>query len=133
MRLEDYLSYEALEFWFSDNGENLRNDISEVHVICILYCKDYQIDFSVDVFGAHGTKGLPIYSEVIPIESGKVFPGQTVSPIFVTEIFDKKILQLFSQKDLQIRWNPSWSSMAEINPVNPDPLMKLSPKEYYGL
>ncbi|MBL6994744.1 hypothetical protein [Desulfobacula sp.] len=133
MRLEDHLSYEALEFWFADNGENLERDISEVHVICILYCKDYQIDFSVDVFGANGTKGLPVYSEVIPIESDKVFPGQMVSPLFVAEIFEERVLRLFSEKGLQIHWNPGCSSMAEINPLNPDPSMELPPEEDHGL
>lgn len=133
MRLEDHLSYDALEFWFSDNGEKLERDISEVHVICILYCKDYQIDFSVDVFGKNGTKGLPIYSEVIPIESGKAFPGQTVSPLFVTEIFEERVLRLFSEKGLEILWNPGWTYSAEIKPLNPNPLIKLRPKEDHGL
>lgn len=72
MRLYDFISYEALEFWFSDMDENLEKDISAVHVLCILYSKDRYLDFSVDVFGGNGIEDLPVYSEVVPVDSGKV-------------------------------------------------------------
>ena len=129
MRLYDSISYEALEFWFSDMDEHLERDISAVHVLCILYCKNRFLDFSVDVFGANGSDSLPLYSEVIPVESGEVLFAHPISPSFVLGMFDKRILQLFSSKGLSILWNPAWSTSAKIDPLRPDPSVALLPEE----
>ena len=130
MRLYDFISFEALEFWFSDEGEMFERDVSAVHVICILYSKDNLLDFSVDIFGMNGINSLPIYSEVMPVESDEVVSTTpTISPLFVVKFFDKRILNLFSSKGFSIHWNPAWSTNAVIDPLHPDPSMKLIPKK----
>jgi len=44
-------------------------------------------------------------------------------------MFDQRILKLFSDKGLSILWNPEWRTNAEIDPIFPDPSMKLVPEE----
>ena len=130
MRLLDFISYEALEFSFSDEGKLLERDIIAVHVLCILYCKDKLLDFSVDVFGTGYINGLPLYSVVMPVESGEVISAPAISPLFVLEMFDQKILELFSAKGLFIDYNPDWSTSAKIHPFSPDLSTKLFPEKY---
>ena len=129
MRLFDYISYEALEFTFSDEGEVLERDISAVHVVAILSCKDKLLDLTVDAFGAGGVDTLPIYTVQIPVVSGDIISTPFISPLFVTKMFDMNILQLFSDKGLSILWNPEWLTNAEIDPIFPDSSMKLVPEE----
>ncbi len=130
MRLYDFVSYEAMSFAFSDDGEQFECDVSVIHVLCILYCKDKLLDFSVDVFGAKGTDSLPLYSEILPVESREVTSVEPILPYFVTGMFDKRILQLFSRKGLSILWNPGEPSHAEIDPHFPDLTMTLLPEEH---
>jgi hypothetical protein len=120
MRLHDFISYEALDFSFSDEGKVLERDITAVLVLSILYCKDRLLDFSVDVFGDGYIDVLPLYSEVMPVDSGEVLSAPIISPLFVLKMFDKRILQLLSNKGLCIYWNPEWSTSAKIDPLFPD-------------
>jgi len=85
MQLFDFISYEALEFTFSDEGEVLERDISAVHVFAILYCKDKLLDFTVDAFGAGGVDTLPVYTVQMPLDSGKMVSTPNISPLFVTK------------------------------------------------
>lgn len=128
IRLLDFISYEALEFSFADEGKVLETDISAVHVLSILYSKDRLLDFSVDVFGKNYNAGLPLYSEVMPVESGEVVSAPAISPLFVQRMFDKKILQLFSDNELLICWNPESSTCAKIDPLYPDLSIMLLPE-----
>jgi len=130
MRLDDFISYEALEDTFFYEDEDLKTDISAVHVDAILYCKEMFLDFSVDIFGAGGVAGLPLYSEVIPLESNTVVSMPIISPAFVLEMFDTRILQLLSSKGLFISWNPSWKTVSKIDPIAPDLFLELLPEKH---
>jgi len=130
MQLDDFISYEALEDTFLDEGEDLRIDISAVHVDGILYCKEMFLDFSVDVFGSDGLAGLPLYSEVMPLKSNTVFSEPVISPLFVLKMFDLRILQLLSSKRLFISWNPSWKTVSKIAPITPDLSLELLPEKH---
>nr|WP_319492430.1 hypothetical protein [uncultured Desulfobacter sp.] len=129
MQLDDFISYEALEDTFSDEGEDLENDISSIHVEGIVYCKEMFIDFSVDVFGADGVGGLPLYSEVMPLKSNYVISVPVISTLFVLKMFDTRILKLLSEKKLFIAWNPSWKTASTIDPMAPDLSLVLSPEK----
>ena len=129
MRLDDFISYEALADTFLDEDEDLKTDISAVHVLSILYCKEMFLDFSVDVFGSAGDTALPLYSEVIPLESNTVVSMPIISPAFVLKMFDARILQLLSSKGLFINWNPAGKTIAKIDPVTPDLSLKLIPEK----
>jgi len=130
MRLYDFLSYEGLEFAFSDVGEILERDVSAVHVLCNLDCHYGALDFSIDVYGVDGIEVGPVFSEAIPVETGEVISGQLISSLFVVSMFDERIRQLFSDKGLFILWNPDWSTRAEIGPLFPDTSMALLPEEH---
>jgi len=129
MQLYDFISYEALEDTFFDEDEDLRTDISAVHVDGVLYCKEMFLDFSVDVFGAGGVAGLPLYSEVMPLKSNNVASIPVISPLFVLTMFDTRILELLSSKKLFIFWNPSWKTASKIDPMAPDLSLELLPEE----
>lgn len=124
MQLYDFISYEALEDTFLDEGEDLKTDITAVHVDGIFYEKEMYLDFSVDVFGSGGLESLPLYSEVMPLKSNMVATKPVISPLFVLEMFDNRILQLLSSKGLFILWNPSGKTVSKIDPVAPDLSLK---------
>lgn len=130
MRLYDFLSYEGLEFAFSDIDEVLERDISGVHVLCNLDCHYGELDFSIDVYGVDGIDGPPVFSEAMPVDTGEVVSGQLIPASFVAGMFDDRIRQLFSARGLCIHWNPDWSTCAEIDPLYPDPSLELLPEEH---
>lgn len=130
MQLLDFISYEALEFSFSDEGKVLERDISAVHILAILYARDKMIDFTVNVFAKDYIDGLPIYTVLMPLESGEVLSIPAISPLFVLKMFDQKILQFFSAKGLYIDYNPDWSTNAKIHPLSPDLSIDLYPEKY---
>jgi len=129
MQLSDFISYEALNDVFSDEGEDLENDISAVHVEGIVDCKEMFLDFSVDIFGADGVEGLPLYSEVMLLESNYVTSIPVISPLFILKMFDPRILKLLSEKKLFIAWNPSWKTASTIDPMAPDLSLALLPEK----
>lgn len=130
MRLYDFLSFEGLEFAFSDVDEVLERDVSAVHVLCNLDCHYGSLDFSIDVYGVDGIEAGPVFSEAIPVDSGEVVSGQFISPLFVVSMFDERIRQIFAARGLSILYNPDWSTCAEIDPLSPDPSIELLPEEH---
>ena len=130
MRLYDFLSWEGLDFAFSDVDEDLERDISAVHVLCNLDSHFGAIDFSIDVYGLDGIDSLPVFSEAIPVETGEVISGQLISPLFVVSMFDERIRKLFAAKGLSILYNPDWATSAAIDPLYPDPSLELLPEEH---
>ncbi|MDF1552483.1 MAG: hypothetical protein P1P84_05440 [Deferrisomatales bacterium] len=135
MQTEPAVTLAALEAAFTEADEDLRRDLSAIHVRLVRDCpSDLDLTLEVAVHGAGGEHSPPVLREIVQgphhraacddfERCGVVRAGSLLA------LFEPAVLDLLGDLGLPVSVNPGWPTEVSLQPFSNDLGHPLDPEE----
>ncbi|MBI5015329.1 MAG: hypothetical protein HZB55_07535 [Deltaproteobacteria bacterium] len=135
MAQEPAVTLAALEAAFGDAGEDVRRDLSAVHVAVVRDCHyDLDLTLEVSVFGRGGEAAGPLLQQIVngphhAAACDEVERTGHVQAVTLFTLFADDLLRLLGDSGHPIVVNPGWVTEAFLRAGDSDPEMAVEPEE----